>query len=86
MRNSVIRLSELVRWNYSEVQNMENYKNSYTENEDKILWALHEIRHELHEERRNKTIEEINREALQIYSGWRNERDNKITVTDKAEK
>jgi hypothetical protein len=30
---------------------MEIYKNSYTENEDKILWALHEIRHELHKER-----------------------------------
>lgn len=57
------------------------YKNSYTENEDRILWALHEIRHELHEERKNKTIDEINREALRIYSGWRNERDSKIAVT-----
>jgi len=65
---------------------MEIYQNSYTENEDRILWALHEIRHRLHEERRNKTIDEINREALKIYSDWQNERDNKITVTSKAEK
>lgn len=65
---------------------MEIYKNSYTENEDKILWALHEIRHELHEERRNKTIEEINREALKIYSDWKNERDNKIAGSGNAKK
>lgn len=60
---------------------MEIYKNNYSENEDKILWALHEIRHELHKERKNKTIEEINREALKIYSDWRNERANKNAAT-----
>jgi len=65
---------------------MGTYKNSYTENEDKILWALHEIRHKLHKERRTKTIEEINREALKIYSDWRNNRDNKIAVIGKIEK
>ncbi len=59
---------------------MEIYNNSYAESEDRILWALHEIRHKLHKERRNKTIEEINREALEIYSDWRNERiKNSIT-------
>ncbi|MBF0242296.1 MAG: hypothetical protein HQK64_07445 [Desulfamplus sp.] len=60
---------------------MEIYKNNYSEKEDKILWALHEIRHELHKERKNKTIEEINREALKIYSDWRNERANKNAPT-----
>jgi hypothetical protein len=55
---------------------MAAYKNSYTKNEDRILWSLHEIRHELHEERRNKTIDEINSEALRIYSEWRNERND----------
>lgn len=60
---------------------MEIYKNNYSENEDKILWALHEIRHELHKERKNKTIEEINREALKIYSDWQNERANKNVAT-----
>ena len=54
---------------------MEIYKNSYTEKEDKILWALHEIRHKLHNERKNKTIAEINSEALEIYSNWQKERD-----------
>ncbi len=54
---------------------METYKNSYTESEDKTLWELHEIRHKLHIERKNKTIEEINREALKKYSDWRKERD-----------
>jgi len=54
---------------------MEIYKNSYTESEDKMLWELHEIRHKLHKERKNKTIEEINREALRKYSEWQKEAD-----------
>ncbi len=54
---------------------METYKNSYTENEDRALWELHQIRHRLHKERKNKTIEEINKEALKKYSDWRKERD-----------
>ncbi len=49
---------------------METYKNSYTEHEDKMMWELHEIRHRLHKERKNKTIEEINRNALNKYSEW----------------
>ncbi len=65
---------------------MEIYKNSYTENEDKIMWALHEIRHELHKERRNKTIDEINSEAFRIYSDWQNERNSKISVAGSSEK
>ncbi len=65
---------------------MEIYKNSYTENEDKIMWALHEIRHELHKERRNKTIDEINSEAFRIYSDWQNERNSKIPVAGNSEK
>jgi len=65
---------------------MEIYKNSYTENEDRILWALHEIRHELHEERRNKTIDQINSEALKIYSDWQNERNDRTAVTGNFEK
>lgn len=49
---------------------MEIYKNSYTEKEDKMLWELHEIRHKLHKERRNKTIEAINKESMKKYSEW----------------
>ena len=52
---------------------METYENSYTEKEDQVLWELHEIRHSLHKRRRNKTIEEINREALKRYSEWQKE-------------
>ncbi len=52
---------------------MEIYNNSYTETEDRMLWELHEIRHKLHRKRKNKTIEEINREALKKYSEWQKE-------------
>jgi hypothetical protein len=34
---------------------MENYKNDYSKNEDYTLWELHEIRHKLHQKRRDKT-------------------------------
>jgi len=54
---------------------METYKNSYTESEDNMLWELHEIRHRLHKEKKNKTLEEINRDALKKYSEWRKEAD-----------
>ncbi len=56
---------------------MEIYNNSYTETEDKMLWELHEIRHKLHRERKNKTIEEINRDALKKYSEWQKEAEKK---------
>ncbi len=53
---------------------METYKNSYTENEDKVLWELHEIRHKLHKRKKNKTVEEINSEALKKYADWKKEK------------
>ena len=63
---------------------METYKNDFTENEDKALWELHEIRHKLHEKRKNKTIEEINSDALKKYSAWQKKRDlDKATVVVK---
>ena len=49
---------------------METYKNSYDKNEDTMLWELHEIRHELHKEISQKTVEEINREALRKFKQW----------------
>ena len=55
---------------------METYKNSYTEEEDNVLWELHEIRHRLHEAKKKKSIEEINREALKKYADWQKERRN----------
>ena len=56
---------------------METYKNSYTKDEDRVLWELHEIRHKLHKRRKNKSIEEINREALKKYYNWQKERECK---------
>ncbi len=57
---------------------METYNNSYSKKEDRILWELHEIRHKLHKGKKNKTVEEINKEALKKYSDWQKERDKKI--------
>jgi antitoxin component HigA of HigAB toxin-antitoxin module len=56
---------------------METYNNSYKKNEDQMMWELHEIRHKLHKDRKNKSIEEINRVALQNYAEWQKETDAK---------
>ena len=52
------------------------YKNDYSKNEDETLWELHEIRHALHKEYENKTVEEINRELMGIYESWKVERNS----------
>ncbi|MEW6379570.1 MAG: hypothetical protein AB1611_08165 [bacterium] len=49
---------------------MEIYKNDYTKDEDQALWELHEIRHKLHKEFKNKTLDEINNSALAKYQNW----------------
>ena len=49
---------------------METYNNSYSVKEDEVLWELHGIRHELHDELK-KTIEEINRRASAIFEDWK---------------
>lgn len=54
---------------------METYKNSYAENEDYVLWELHEIRHRVHRMRKNKSIDEINREALKKFAEWQKEKE-----------
>ena len=54
---------------------METYKNSYTESEDRALWELHEIRNRLHKRRKDRTVEEINRESLKKYAEWQKEKD-----------
>ena len=46
---------------------METYKNDYLKEEDEMLWELHEIRHEIHEEWKDKSIEERNRYLNQLY-------------------
>ena len=49
---------------------MEIYNNPFDKKKDFMLWELHEIRHELHEEFSRKTVEEINSEALETYKTW----------------
>ena len=56
---------------------METYKNSYNKKEDHALWELHEIRHKLHKKRKNKTIDEINKEGLKRYAEWQKERETR---------
>lgn len=43
---------------------MAHYKNDYSEEEDKALWQLHEIRHRLAEQRQSP--EQINTTGLQL--------------------
>ncbi|MCK4763699.1 MAG: hypothetical protein KAW12_15975 [Candidatus Aminicenantes bacterium] len=50
---------------------MEIYKNDYTKEEDEILWEIHEIRRMLNEDLKKKTVEQINKEALEKYSEWK---------------
>jgi hypothetical protein len=50
---------------------METYNNSYSVKEDEVLWELHEIRHELHDELKTKPLEEINRGARAIFEDWK---------------
>ena len=42
---------------------METYRNPFHPDEDAMLWELHEIRHELYQALRHKTVEEINADA-----------------------
>lgn len=58
---------------------METYKNSYDEYEDMMLWELHEIRHELHKEIRQKSIKEINRDAHKIFKQWQQKYNSKCS-------
>lgn len=52
---------------------MEIYKNDYKKEQDECLWEIHEIRHELHKEMINKTTDEINSEAKNIFEKWKKE-------------
>ncbi len=46
------------------------YKNDYNKKEDYMLWELHEIRHQIHEEYKNKTYKERNKHGLELYNKW----------------
>lgn len=60
---------------------METYKNSYSVQEDEVLWELHEIRHRLHLDLADKDLQEINREALRKFREWSVK--DKSTVAEK---
>jgi hypothetical protein len=49
---------------------MGTYKNPFDPREDAMLWELHEIRHELHAVLSQKTVDEINADALKKYQQW----------------
>ena len=46
------------------------YRNDYTKEEDETLWELHEIRHKQAQERKTKSIEEMNREGRKLFDAW----------------
>jgi hypothetical protein len=50
---------------------METYKNSYSVKEDQVLWELHEIRHELHEELKSRPLAEFNKGAREFFEQWK---------------
>ena len=50
---------------------METYKNDYKREEDEALWEIHEIRRKLNNDLKNRTIEQINKDALEKYSQWK---------------
>jgi hypothetical protein len=50
---------------------METYKNSYSVKEDEVLWELHEIRHSMHNDLKNRPLNEINRSARDIFESWK---------------
>jgi len=58
---------------------METYKNDYTSKEDRLLWELHEIRHKLHQELKEKSLEQINADALKTYQEWQKQKKNGIS-------
>jgi hypothetical protein len=50
---------------------MEIYKNDYTKEEDEALWEIHEIRRKLNTDLKNKTVEQINKDALEKFTKWK---------------
>jgi hypothetical protein len=52
---------------------MGTYKNDYRKEEDEALWEIHEIRRMLNKELKSKTIEQVNKEALEKFSTWKRE-------------
>ncbi len=54
------------------------YKNDYSKKEDESLWELHEARHELFNDLKNKSIKEINSQALNKFKNWKKQKDKVV--------
>ncbi len=52
---------------------MAAYKNDYSKTEDQCLWELHEIRHSLDKDFAKKSINEINKTGMALFSSWKKE-------------
>jgi len=53
---------------------MEIYKNDYSKNEDEMMWELHEIRHKLWDDIKDKELEEINNYSHNLLEKWKKDR------------
>ena len=60
---------------------METYKNDYTQEEDELLWELHEIRHRLSEKYSKMSVDEINQNARNKFEQWKKEIEESKTTT-----
>ncbi len=57
---------------FKELERGETVKwDDYKKNEDETLWEIHGIRHAIHKDFENKTIEQINQESLAKYLKWK---------------
>jgi len=54
------------------------YKNDYTKEEDEALWEIHEIRRKLNKDLNSKSIDQINKDALEKYSQWKKKQLNSL--------
>ena len=50
--------------------------NDYTKEEDKMMWELHEVRHEIIERILTEGAKKINDEAKEFYLEWRRKKSN----------
>jgi hypothetical protein len=52
---------------------METYINDYKKEEDEMMWEIHEIRHELWNEIKDMSIDEINNRSQVLLASWKKE-------------
>jgi hypothetical protein len=60
---------------------MATYKNEYTQDEDQVLWEIHEIRHEIHSEIEKKGIAALNEDAKELLKKWKSQYSHRTSKT-----